>query len=239
MKDSRDIERDQGKDYVEYYEKWGAEYPDVTYDPSLEDQRRIGGAYTIDNTIMADYSRYTHTSYNKRARASAIKNKDWEEALRVDNFLTDHMLMLPIIKLLGKYPNSSFSVTSITRQLVNQGVIPEAVSPLKKDPKAVDPINKDNKWLDESYDVLGEYEWQSEVEAKAVLNPMENRIAQARRYLRIAGYVELDHAPNREGNLKITDKGLLAYNDDESIALAKLKVDYDRMHSVRESNKKD
>ena len=178
---------------------------------------------------MADYSRYTHTSYNKRARASAIKNKDWEEALRVDNFLTDHMLMLPIIKLLGKYPNHSFSVTSITRQLVKQGVIPEAVNPLKEE----------NEWLDESYDVLGEYEWQSEVEAKAVLNPMENRIAQARRYLRIAGYVELDHAPNREGNLKITDKGLLAYNDDESTALAKLKVDYDRMHSVRESNKKD
>lgn len=228
MKNSRDIERDQGKDYVEYYEKWG-EYPDVTYDPSVKGQLRTGGPYTIDHTIMADYSRYTHTSYNVRARFEALENKDWEEALRVDNFLTDHMLMLPIIKLLGKYPNHSFSVTSITRQLVKQGVIPEAVNPL----------NKDNKWLDESYDVLGEYEWESEAEAKVVLNPMENRIAQARRYLRIGGYIEYDHAPNKQGNLRITDKGLLAYNDDESIAVAKLKVDYDRMHSVRESNKKE
>ena len=226
MTTTREIEREQDEDYPEYHEKWGAEYPDVTYDPSLEDQLRIGGAYTIENTIMADYGRYTHTSYNKRARASALNKKDWEEALRVDNFLTDHMLMLPIIQLLGKYPNSSFAVDKLTRQLKQKGVFPEAVNPLHV------------KWLDESYDVLGEYKFQSRLQAKAENNPMGNRIGQARRYLRVGRYIEYDHATSGK-QVRITDKGLLVLQDTDDIALAKLKVDYDRMHSVRESNKTD
>ena len=228
MGNSRDIERKQDEDYHKYLAKWGAEYPDVTYDPSLEDQRRIGGAYTIDNTIMADYSRYTHTSYNVRARFKALKNKDWEEALRVDNFLTDHMLMLPIIKLLGEYPSSSFGVQKLTRQLKQNGVFPEAVNPLKPE----------NKYLDKSYDVLGVYEWISEAGAKAVKNPMENRIAQARRYLRVGRYIKYDHSYTDE-RVMIADKGLLALQDTDEIALAKLKVDYDRMHFSRKSNKKE
>ena len=226
MANTRAIEREQDEDYPEYLEKWGAEYTEVTYDPSLEDQLRVGGAYTIDNTIMADYSRYTHTSYNKRARASALKKKDWQEALRVDNFLTDHMLMLPIIQLLGEYPNSSFAVDKLTRQLIQNGVFPEAINPLHI------------KWLDQSYDVLGEYKFQSKLQAKAEKNPMGNRIGQARRYLRIGRYIQYDHSKS-DKQVKITDKGLLVLQDTNEIALAKLKVDYDRMHSVRESNKKD
>ena len=200
MPNIHNIEDNQNNDYEAYHERYG-EYPTITYDPSLTDQARIGGAYTPENTPMADYDNYKHTRYVKRSSMGSLEH---------DDFLRDHMLMLPILQWLGRFPNDSFGIETILRQLVRAEVIPASV----------DPLNV-------------------EVLENGEDNPLKNRVVQAMRYLRIGDYACYDpkKADNNKKKFHITicEKGLEALADDPVVAVAKLKLDYDRMHACRES----